>query len=342
MTDPPPDRFEDVDALEEFMTRPAPELVADLAGLDGDIAILGVGGKMGPTLARLAKRAAPEKRIIGIARFSEPGLREKLHAWDIETMACDLLDRDAVAALPRPANVVFMAGRKFGSAGRLDLTWAMNVHVPAIVAETFRDSRIVAFSTGNVYPMVDVEGGGASEATPASAMGEYAQSCLGRERMFEYFSARHGTPGRLIRLSYAIDMRYGVLWDIATKVRDGVEIDVTAGHVNVIWQGDANSQTLRCLARCTNPTSPLNITGPETSSVRVLAHAFGERLDKPPVLTGTEDAVAWLSDSSAAGHLFGAPTATLDKMVDWVADWVARDMTSLDKPTAYDSRDGSF
>jgi nucleoside-diphosphate-sugar epimerase len=337
-----PERFENVDQLEEAMSRPSQALVEDLRRVPGDIMVLGVGGKMGPTLARMAKRAAPEKRVIGVARFSQAGLQGELQRHGIECIEADLLSRDALAALPEVANIIFMAGRKFGSTGSEWLTWAMNAHVPALVAERFARSRIVAFSTACVYPFVSTAGNGASEDVPPTApSGEYANSCVARERMFEHFSHQYATPGRLIRLSYAIDMRYGVLHDVAQKILQRETIDLAMGHANVIWQGEANEWSLRALAHADTPTSPLNVSGPKIA-IRDVAVALGQRLGIEPVLSGIEAPTAWLVDCSEAFRLFGPPQVRLERMLDWTADWVQRGGASLGKPTHYEARDGKY
>jgi nucleoside-diphosphate-sugar epimerase len=337
-----PDAIADIDALDELLCRPSQLLIDDLAAVDGDIMILGVAGKMGPTLAGLAKAASPQRRVIGVARFSDPSVKAWLEARGIETIACDLLDEAAVRALPKSPNIVFMAGRKFGAEDDLPLTWAMNTLVPALVAQTFATSRIVAFSTGCVYPFVPVTGTGADEYTPPDPPGEYAQSCVGRERMFEYFSRKLATPGRLFRLNYAIDMRYGVLHDIATRILLGEPINVSIGHVNFIWQGDAASQALRCLTHCETPTSPINVSGREIVAVRDLAAKLGHYLNREPILVGTEQPTAWLTDTSQATKLFGPPTVDTERLIAWTADWAMRSMPSYGKPTRYEVRDGRF
>ncbi len=337
-----PDRIEDVDALEELLSRPSQALVDDMARLDGDLIVLGVGGKVGPTLARLAKRAAPKKRVIGVARFSDKEVKRRLEAAGVETHSCDLLDRDQLAQSPDAPNVVYMAGKKFGTEVDQSFAWAMNVKVPALVAERYRASRIVVFSTLCVYPFGPVVSGGWDESTEPQPVGDYANSCVGRERMFRYHSHQYRTPGRLMRLNYAIDMRYGVLHDIARWVMNREPVPLGTGHASVIWQGDSSSQILRSLLHCTTPTSPLNIGGPELASVRMLAQEFGRRLGVAPVFEGAEAPDGWYNNSLAAQRLFGYPIVPLGKLIEWTADWVKRRMPIHEKPTRFEVRDGRF
>lgn len=336
-----PTSFKDITHLEEVMSTPSPALIGDLAKVPGDLMVLGVGGKMGPTLARMAKRADPKRRVIGVARFSEAGLRESLQSHGIECINADLLSREALANLPDAPNIVFMAGRKFGSSGSEWLTWAMNAHVPALVAERFPKSRLVVFSTACVYPFVSTAGNGALEDVAPTPPGEYANSCVARERMFQHFSHQYNTPGRLIRLSYAIDMRYGVLHDLARKVIAREPVDLAMGHANIIWQGDANEWSLRALAHVDTPTTPLNVSGPKIS-IRDCARKMGELLGVPVAFAGKEAETAWLIDSGEAERLFGPPSISLDIMIGWTVDWVQRGQASHNKPTHFEVRDGNY
>ncbi|HEY6183146.1 MAG TPA: NAD-dependent epimerase/dehydratase family protein [Terriglobales bacterium] len=332
--------------LEERLSRPTDADAAALAALDGDLLILGAGGKMGPSLAQLARRAVDKagvkKRIIAVARFSDQKLPTELSAQGIETITSDLLEPGELEKLPDIPNVIFMAARKFGTSGSEYLTWAMNTYLPGLVASRFRNSRIVAFSTGNVYPLRTPAEGGATEATPTAAVGEYAQSALGRERMFEYGSAKWGTPVALLRLNYAIDLRYGVLLDIGKHVYQRKPVDLRMPLVNVIWQGDANSWCLRSFGHCASPAFILNVTGPETLSVREIALEFGRYFGVEPQFQSQEGPTALLNDASNAQQLFGKPSATPSEMIGWVAHWIQQGGPMLGKPTHFQTRDGKF
>jgi nucleoside-diphosphate-sugar epimerase len=338
--------IETVEQLEDLLSRPSERDVAAMRALEGDLLILGVGGKMGPSLARRARRAIElagvRKRVIGVARFSNGSLVQDLKAAGIETIQSDLLEPGALAALPDVPNVVFMAAKKFGTTGAEHSTWAMNTFLPGLVAERFHASRIVAFSTGNVYPLRPIEQGGAVETTPVAPVGEYAQSALGRERMFEYGSDRWRTPVALLRLNYAVELRYGVLLDIGLAVKEERPVDLRMGVVNVIWQGDANSVCLRAFAHCQTPPLVLNLTGPETLPVRYIAERFGAALGVQPVFEGTEAPNALISNASKVQQLFGYPSVTPNDIIDWTADWIARGGPTLNKPTHFQTRDGRF
>ena len=338
-----PKRFRDEAHLEKFLSTPTRGLVEDFAKLDGDILVLGVAGKVGPTLAMMAKRAAPTKRVIGVARFSDADVKRRLEAAGVETIACDLLDREAVARLPEVANIVYMAGKKFGVTGGEPFAWAMNAVVPAYVGERLRGTRFVAFSTLCVYPFSPVAGAGATpDDTAPTPLGEYANGCVARERVFQYFSEKTNSPGRLARLNYAIDCRYGVLSDIAQWVRSGTPIDIRTGVANCIWQGDAISHILRCLGHGTVPARAINIGAPQTVNVRAAALRFGEIFGKEPIFTGTEQPTAWHNDCSEAQTLFGNPVINLETMIRWNADWLQRGMPLHHKPTHYEERAGNF
>ena len=329
--------------LDRLLSTPRKETHGALDQCPGDVVILGAGGKMGPTLAMMARRAATDgRRIIAVSRWSSKAAENALNEAGVETLTCDLLDRASIAKLPDAPNVIFMAGQKFGTTGAPAMTWAMNVLVPAHCAERYKTSRIVAFSTGNVYPLTPSHGGGARETDTPAPVGEYAASCLGRERMFELFAEREGTRVAIYRLNYAIDLRYGVLVDIASRVFRGEPIGVDMGYVNVIWQGDANRIAIECLPHASTPPFIITVTGRETLSVREIAQRFAKEFARDIEFTGTERPDALLSNTEKMQATFAAHETSLDSMIAMVADWVRDGGSLLGKPTKFEARDGKF
>ncbi len=338
--------IQNVEQLECLLSEPTADVIETLRRLEGDVLLLGVAGKMGPTLARMARRASDtagvRRRVIGVSRFSSPEAAACLQAHGVETIQCDLLNEDEVFKLPDAANVIFMAGMKFGSTGQEAATWAMNSYLPGVVCRKFRRSKIVGFSTGNVYGLTPVNGGGSCETDALQPVGEYAMSCLGRERVFEHFSRTLGIPTTLIRLNYACELRYGVLVDLAQKVWRGESVPLSMSCFNEIWQGDANAMALLALAHASVPPFVVNVTGPELLVVREVCAQFGRLMDRPVNFTGSETPIALLSKAGRAFDLWGNPRVSADQLIEWVADWILRGGATLGKPTHFESRDGKF
>jgi len=357
----PPDRSAradeppgDVASLEERLSRPTDGVAGVFARTSGDLVVLGAGGKMGPSLARMERRAFDTlggahagRRVVAASRFSDPAARRQLEAHGVETATVDLLDRGSVAALPDAPLVVYMAGLKFGVSDAPARMWATNTVAPALVAERYAGARIVAFSTGNVYPRTPAPGSGSSgrgaaEDHALTPLGEYANACVGRERVLEWACERWASPLALVRLSYAVDLRYGVLVDLAQRVQYGEPVDVRTGWVNVIWQGDASAQALQCFAVAATPAFVVNVTGPEPLAVSELARRYGRAFRRDPHVVGATAADALLSDTSRAQRLFGAPSVPTARLVDWVAEWLKADGPTLGKPTKFEVRDGRY
>jgi nucleoside-diphosphate-sugar epimerase len=341
-----PEKIVNEEQLEELLSQPSAEVIKMFSKIDGDIIFLGVSGKIGQSLARMARRACDEagskKRIVGVSLFESMEQQKKIEKSGIETIHGDLLDTKLISSLPTLRNVFFLAGMKFGSIDNLAMTWAINSYLPALVAEHFKQSRIVAFSTGCVYPLVPVESGGSVETDIPVAIGEYAQSCLGRERMFEYGSNKFKTEVALIRLNYSVEMRYGVLVDIALKVKNNQPVDLAMGYFNVIWQGDVNDFVLRSLGQTKSPAKVLNITGPEILSVRDVATEFGKLFGMKPVLVNKEAPTALLSNSNKAFDLYGKPKVPISQVIKWIAEWMKEEKGLLGKPTHFEVRDGKY
>lgn len=338
--------IQDVAELEDLLSEPTPGAIRALSELEGDILVLGGGGKMGPTLARMAKRASDAsgtpRRIIAISRFSKPRLEQQLQGWGVQTLRCDLLERESLTSLPDAANIVYMAGMKFGSTRQEWLTWAMNTFLPALVCERYFKSRIVVFSTGNVYGISPVSSGGSREQDALEPVGEYAMSCLGRERICEYFSMKNQTRMSIIRLNYACELRYGVLVDIAQRVYAGQAVPLSMGYLNAIWQADACAMSLHAFAFASSPPFIVNVTGPELLRVRRLAEDFAKHWHTPARFEGTESADALLSNAQKAYQCFGQPRIPAAQIMAWVADWVGRGGETWAKPTHFEERLGRF
>lgn len=335
-----------IDEIERELTTPSQALIEEIATLDGDITVLGVGGKVGPSVAIMAQRAVEaagvDKLVYGVARFSDPAAKASLERAGVTAVTADLTDDLELDAIPDAANVIYMAGNKFGTVGNEHFTWMMNSYLPGRVAQRFRASRIVVFSTLVTYPLADVATGGSRESDPPGPIGEYAASCVGRERMFEHFSRKHGTPVLLFRLGYSIETRYGVLQEIAQAVHDGTPIPLEMGHASVIWQRDVAEYALRSVTLATSPPRALNITGPEIVSIRWLAERFGERFGRVPIFDGQESGTAYVMDGSALQSEFGYPTTTVPQMIDTVAEWVDAAKPLIGKPTKFQQRQGAF
>ncbi len=340
------DRIADTEQLDDLLSEPTAAAVDALARLPGDLVILGVAGKMGPTLARMARRtsdrAGVQRRVIGVARFTDAALETRLQRWGIETIRCDLLDPAQLARLPEVPNVIFMTGMKFGSSGNEALTWAMNCWLPGTVCQKFRHARIAAFSTGNAYGLSPVALGGSLESDPLNAVGDYAMSCVGRERIAAHFSRTLAIPMTILRLNYAVEMRYGVLVDLAQRVLAGHPINLAMGHLNAIWQADANAMALASLGRAASPPLVVNIAGPELLSVRRVAQEFSRLFDRPLRLHGSESADALVSNGQLGHRLFGYPRVSAGQIIHWIADWLARGGDTFGKPTHFEVRDGKF
>jgi hypothetical protein len=332
--------------LVEVMTRPRPVLVEFMRTLSGPLVILGAGGKMGPTLAILARRAAEAAgnplEVVAVSRYSDPRARAFLETHGVHTISADLMDQAAFAGLPDTGNLLYLVGLKFGTSSDPAPTWATNTLVPAYAAERYSQARIVALSTGNVYPLVPVTGSGSAEGDPLTPLGEYSNACVARERIFEYFSSKYSTPMALLRLSFALDLRYGILVDIATKVWSQEPVSLAMSHLNGIWQGDANEMIIRSLALATTPPTPLNLVGGQHFPVREAAQRFGELMGKPVRFSDTEGQTAFLSNNARLRATLGEPPTPVETVMQWVAGWVMSGGALLNKPTHFEVRDGGY